>query len=39
MQIPLCDLFPIFYSMAGSREAKVMEVWENSKQGGERNFN
>ena len=38
-EIPLCDLFPRFYPMAGSRETKVMEVYENSEQGGWRNFN
>ena len=36
-EIPLCDLFPRFYSMAGSRKAK--EVLENSEQGGGWNFN
>ena len=38
-EIPLCDLFPRFYSMAGLRETKVMEAWENSEQGGGWNFN
>ena len=33
-EVPLCDLFPRLYSPARSREVKVMEVWENSKQGG-----
>ena len=38
-EIPLCDLFPKFYSMAKSRETKVMEVWGNFEQGGGWNFN
>ena len=33
-EVRLCDLFPRLYSLARSKEAKVMEVWENSEQGG-----
>ena len=32
-EVPLRDLFPRLYSLARSKEAKVMEVWENSEQG------
>ena len=33
-EVPLCDLFPRLYSIARSKEEKVMEIWENSEQGG-----
>ena len=33
-EVPLRDLFPRLYSLARLKEAKVMEVWENSEQGG-----
>ena len=32
-EIPLCDLYPRLYSLAGSKDVKVMEVSENSEQG------
>lgn len=31
---PLCDLFPKLYAMVVSKEAKILEVWQNSEQGG-----
>ena len=28
---PLCERFPVLYSLTVSKEAKVAEVWDNSR--------